>query len=104
MVAIPGNGTRPWRAQYVRFDGRAGNNARYGMLLRDLDPLGENTITSRASCPAFTLTRSADGMYVSAELEYYFRVNGAEYRPTPSTAFRGRFTQYRGLFDVCLAR
>ena len=57
-----------------------------------------------ASCPAVTLTRSADGMYVSTELEYYFRVNGAEYRPTPSTAFRGRFTQYRGLFDVCLAR
>jgi len=104
VLSRPVGSTRPWRAQYVRFDGRTGNNARYGMLLRDLDPLGENTITSRASCPAVTLTRSADGMYVSTELEYYFRVNGAEYRPTPSTAFRGRFTQYRGLFDVCLAR
>lgn len=103
VLSRPAGSARPWRSQYVRLDGRAGNNARYAMPLRDLDPLGENTVTSRASCPAVTLTRSPDGMYVSAELEYYFRVNGAEYRPAPGAAFRGRFTQYRGLFDVCLS-
>lgn len=104
VFSRPVGTSRPWRSQYVRLDGRAGNNARYGMLLRELDPLGENTLTRRADCPAVTLTRSPDGMYVSTELEYYFRVNGVEYRPSASQGFRGRFTQYRGLFDVCLAR
>ena len=103
-LSRPVGTTQPWRAQYVRLDGRAGNNARYGLLLRELDPLGENTVTRPEDCPAAPLTRSADGMYVSTELEYFFRVNGVELRPSPGQAYRGRFTQYRGLFDVCPSR
>lgn len=104
VLSRPVGGTGSWRSQYVRLDGRAGNNARYAILLRELDPLGENTVTRREDCPAAPLTRSADGMYVSTELEYFVRVNGVEYRPSPGGAFRGTFTQYRGLFDLCLAR
>ena len=103
VLSRPVGTTQAWRAQYVRLDGHSGNNARYGMLLRELDPLGENSITRRADCPAAPLTRSPDGMYVSTELEYFFRVNGVEYRPAPGQTFRGRFTQYRGLFELCLA-
>jgi hypothetical protein len=102
VLSRPVATAQPWRAQYVRIDGRSGNNARYAVLLRELDPIGENTVTRREDCPAAPLTRSADGMYVSATLEYFFRVNGVEYRPAPGQAFRGTFTQYRGLFDVCL--
>ena len=31
-------------------------------------------------------------------------VNGVEYRPSAGGAFRGRFSHYRGLFEVCLSR
>jgi len=103
VLSRPVATTQAWRSQYVRLDGRAGNNARYAVLLRELDPLGENTVTRREDCPAAPLTLSADGMYVSTELDYYLRVNGVEYRPAPGQAFRGRFSQYRGLFAPCLA-
>jgi hypothetical protein len=104
VLSRPVGSAATWRSQYVRFDGRAGNNARYGLLLREFDPLGENTITDRANCPAASLALSPDGQYVTTELDYYFRVNGVEYRPAAGGAFRGRFSQYRGLFEVCLSR
>lgn len=103
VLSRPAGSTQPWRSQYVRLDGRTGNNARYGLLLRDFDPLGENTVTDRANCPAVPLALSPDGMTVTTTLEYFFRVNGVEYRPAPAQTFRGSFTQYRGLFEVCLA-
>lgn len=104
VLSRPVGSAAAWRSQYVRLDGRAGNNARYGLLLRELDPLGENTVTDRASCPAAPLALSADGQYVTTELDYFFRVNGVEYRPSAGGAFRGRFSHYRGLFEVCLSR
>jgi hypothetical protein len=104
VLSRPVGTTQAWRSQYVRIDGRSGNNARYAMLLRELDPIGENTITRREDCPSAPLTVSPDGMYVSAELEYFFRVNGVEYRPGAGQSFRGTFSQYRGLLDLCLAR
>lgn len=104
VLSRPAGTALPWRARYVRFEARVGNNARYAIPMRDLDPLGENTVTRREDCPTAPLTRSEDGTYVRAELEYFVRVNGVEYRPAAGGTFRARFTQHRGLFDVCLAR
>lgn len=103
VLSRPTGTTGAWRSQYVRFDGRAGHNARYAVPLRELDPLGESTVTRRQDCPAAPLAPTPDGNDVTTELDCFFRVNGVEYRPAAGQAFRGRFAQYRGLFATCLA-
>lgn len=88
---------------YVPFDRRQGNNARYAVELRGLDPLyGPNTITNAADCPAFPLTLDASGQYVEAVVEMYFTVNGVELRPSAGGAYRVRYQNYKSLFAVCL--
>ncbi len=94
-------GAFAWR--HVDLDRRVGNNARYAVRLRDLDPLGGNTITRREDCPAAPLALSADGQYATTEVEYYLQVNGLELRPQDGTAWRGRFVNHRGLFEPCLS-
>ena len=36
------------------------------------------------------------------DFEYFFVVNGVELRPEGGGAYRGKFVEYRGLYDVCL--
>jgi len=38
--------------------------------------------------------RSADGQYVSLDVEYYLVVNGGELRPAPGAAYVGNFLDY----------
>jgi len=80
----------PWQSRPVSFDRRSGNNARYVMSWRDVDPFRPY------QCPTATLTRSADGQYDSTQIEYYLVVNGFELRPAPGAAFAGTFTDYAG--------
>jgi len=94
-------GAFQWR--HVDLDRRVGNNARYVVRLRELDPLGGNTVTRREDCPAAPLTLSADGQYVSTEVEYFFQVNGLDLRPTDGTVWRGSFANYRGMFAPCVS-
>jgi len=90
-------------SRYVDFLRRDGNNARYAVGLRDIDPLGGNTITNTADCPPVTLTPTAGGIYVSTGVEYYFTVSDVEIRPAAGESFTGTFEDYADLYAPCLS-
>jgi hypothetical protein len=95
-------GAATWTASYVDLAGRAGNNALYSVDLRAFDPLKGGKRTDKADCPGTALTVSADGAYVSAEVELFFTVNGVELRPKPGQTYRGTFSDYRENFSTCM--
>ena len=87
--------------RYVSFERRVGNNARYTVDLRGVDPLPD--FPALTACPSAPLTASPDGTLVSTTFEYYFTVNGVEYRPAPGATFRGSFSNYKTpLLATCL--
>lgn len=89
--------------RYVNFERRVGNNARYALDLRGVDPLPD--FPALTACPAAPLAPSPDGTLVSTLFEYYFTVNGTEYRPSPTGVFQGVFTNYKTpLLATCLPR
>lgn len=93
----------PFTMRHVNIDGRVGNNARYTVDLRAIDPLPD--FPALTSCPAVPLAPSPDGTLVSTAFEYYFTVNGVEYRPSSGGVFRGVFSNYRtALLSTCLPR
>ena len=98
-------GTGDFVTTYVPFDRRVGNNARYAIDLRALDPVpnapGGGALTSRDQCPAFPLTRSADGQYVQATVEFFMTVNGVELRPAGGGVYEGTYANYAGLYAIC---
>ncbi len=78
-------------ADYVSLRDRVGNNARYAIDLRGLDPFRPY------SCPEVPVSTVDQGgePYVQAELLFYVTVNGVEFRPAgPGSLFRGLFTDY----------
>jgi hypothetical protein len=96
--------TGAFATSYVSFATYVGNNARYAVNLRPIDPLpGQNdgAITDKSLCPTFPTTTSADGQYIQADLELYFTVNGAELRPADGTVFHGLIQNYAGLYAIC---
>lgn len=96
-------GSPTWESTYVNLAGRAGNNARYAVDLRAFDPLKGGKRTDKKDCPATALTVSKDGAYVSADVEYWFSVNGVELRPKAGQAYRGTFADYRENFSTCMS-
>ncbi len=78
-------GESTWRMRSVAFDRRVGNNARYLLTWRDHDAFRSYT------CPPVTPRRTADGQYVTLDVEYVLVVNGGELRPQPGAAFVGTF-------------
>lgn len=87
---------------YVGFDRRLGNNARYAVQLRALDPLSAGSaLANKSDCPKFPTTVSADGQYVQADVQLYFTVNGVELRPSGGGVFHGLYSNYRGLYSIC---
>lgn len=90
-------GATAWAWSYVSLEKRVGNDARYVVPLRSIDPLGGRTRTARADCPAGPITETADGFYVQTDVELYFTVNGVT---TPT--YRGTFVDYKDLYKVCL--
>jgi hypothetical protein len=88
-------------SEYVDFDRRVGNNARYAVGLRALDPFGGNTITDPQDCPDFPFGPAANPAYVEATVELYFTINGQQLRPAPNEVYRGTYQDYAGLYAVC---
>lgn len=83
-----GAGETAWQTRFVDFDRRVGNNARYALSWRDLDPFRPY------HCPDVPTSPTSDGMYEQAVLEYVIVVNGYELSPAPGAAFAGTFTDY----------
>jgi len=91
----------PFTSSYVRFDRRLGNNARYAVDLRALDPLNViGSITSPAQCPPLERLPGGSG-YVASTVELYVTVNGVELRPEGGGTFRVRYENYAGSFAIC---
>jgi hypothetical protein len=95
-------GASAFTSSYVDYDHRVGNDARYAVPIRPIDPLGGSTIVDPADCPEAELTVTADGQYVRTTMELYFTVNGTELRPSPDTSYTGVFEDYLGLYTPCL--
>jgi hypothetical protein len=95
-----GQGEFAW--QYVSFEKRNGNDARYAVPLRPLDPLGKGTVVDPSGCPNAPLSITPDNLYVETSVELYFTVNGMELRPAGGGTFAGSFSDYRGLYEPCL--
>lgn len=76
----------PFTATYVDLLDQPGNNARYRVDLRGLDPF------EFGRCPAGPVRR-VNG-YDEADLFFYFTVNGAELRPEGGGEFHGVFADY----------
>lgn len=97
-------GTGAFQTAYVGFDRRVGNNARYAVDLRALDPIpGNFTVQNAADCPAFPLSAPASngGQYVETTVELYFTINGVELRPASGGVFVVRYQNYEGLYAPC---
>ena len=84
----PRGSSEPLRSLYANLLGRYGNDARYAVDLRGLDPFRPY------QCPAVPTTPTADGMYVQAQLEYVIVVNGVELRPAPGAYYAATFVDY----------
>lgn len=91
-----------FRWDWVPFDRRVGNDARYAVSLRQMDPLPGNTVTDPADCPSFPLELTPDGQYVQVDVELYFEVNGVALRPDDGGVYLGRFQDYAGPYAACL--
>jgi hypothetical protein len=97
----------PFQMKYANFSKRVGNNARYELSLREIDPLNTSfAISDPAQCPATELLLSGDpnGQYVGANVEYYIWVNGVTLRAAGGRNFNSVYENYKGLFSVCLPR
>jgi hypothetical protein len=95
--------TGPFRSMAANIEKRVGNNTRYTVSLKAMDPLGGFPRATKADCPKAPLLASADGQYVEVAVEYYFKVGARELRPSTATSvFNGTFADYRGNFEICL--
>lgn len=89
--------TGPFQFAYVPLDGYVGNNARYRVELRGIDPFRPY----QSGCPAAPLTRTADGFYVTTQMQYYLEVNGRQLRPAPGANWVGHFEDHQGPYAHC---
>ena len=89
---------------YVSFAEYAGDNARYAIDLRALDPLdgiNGSALTEASQCPAIPATITADGQYAQVDMELFFTVNGVALQPSGGGPFHVLFQNYAGLYAVC---
>jgi len=99
QVHYRAGGAGDFRTAYVDLERRVGNNARYAVDLRSLDPIPGIVGIAAADCPP--LTREPGSPYVSSTVEVFFTVNGAELRPAGGGAFLVRYENYADAFAAC---
>lgn len=96
-------GQAAFTARYVDFFQHVGNDARYEVRLRTIDPFfAMPSVVAPEACPDADLTRTPDGQYVTTRVEYYFTVDGVELRPEGGGAYEGHFEDYVGPYAACL--
>jgi hypothetical protein len=79
-----------WR--YVDLAGRVGNNARYAVDLRPLDPFPRNGPTRCPEVP-YEVVPSADGGRLAVDFEFYVTVSGQRLAPEGGW-YSGRYEHY----------
>jgi hypothetical protein len=93
----------PFQTRPVDFFRRVGNDARYQLLMDQIDPLsGPYRREDKSQCPDADLVSSSDGATVATVVEFYFTVNGVTLRRRDDVNFRGTFEDYRYDFEVCV--
>jgi hypothetical protein len=94
----------PFCTVYVPIEGRVGNDVRYALDVRPLDPFLRygSYPTRRDECPDVDVHPASNGGYAEATMKVYFTVNGVELRPAPGQVFRGSFTDYAQAWSVCM--
>ncbi|MCA9640341.1 MAG: hypothetical protein H6718_20320 [Polyangiaceae bacterium] len=99
-----GDNATEWSFEYVNFQKRVGNDARYELPLRPHDVLGGYTRTSADQCPDVPLEVvevAGTPTYVRTHFEFYFTVNGRVLQASGGTPFEGVFEDYYGLYTPC---
>ncbi len=77
-----------WQTAYVPIFDHVGNNARYALDLGTLDPFRPNYCTTEP------YTKTADGQYDEADMEFYFTANGSALRTSSNADFQGTYQDY----------
>ncbi len=96
-------GEAAFTSRYVDFFRRVGNDARYELRIRSIDPFhAMPSVVAEDQCPAADLTLTPDGQYVSTEVELYFTADGVELRPAPGQTYTARFEDYASPYAACL--
>lgn len=96
-------GQESFQSRYVDFFRRQGNDARYELPLRPLDPFkGYYTLTDPSECPEGEITADESGATVSTHIEFYFTANGKELRPAGGGLYRGDYQGYRAPYEICV--
>jgi hypothetical protein len=96
-------GQSAFSTRYVDFFSRVGNDARYQVLLRTLDPFyAMPSVVPVEQCPQAELELSADGFYVTTTVEIYFTADTVDVRPENAETFVGRFEDYAAPYAACL--
>lgn len=91
-------GQGEYKTDYVNFDRRNGNDARYSLELRKFDPWSKDGI-STSNPPSdipITEVKNAQGRVTSheAKMEFFITVNGQELRPGEGRNFEGTYVNY----------
>ena len=103
QVHVRFSGEEAFSSRYVDFFRRVGNDARYELRLRSLDPFhAMPSVVAADACPAGALSLTPDGNYVTTEVEFYFTADAVELRPAPGETFKGRFEDYASPYAACL--
>ena len=96
-------GQQAFSTRYVDFFRRVGNDARYEVRLRNLDPFhAMPSVVPADQCPAAALELSEDGFYVKTTVELYFTADAVDIRPESGDTFVGRFEDYAAPYAACL--
>lgn len=96
-------GETAFTTRYVDFFRRVGNDARYEVKLRTIDPFfAMPSVVPAAQCPAGELSLTPDGQYVTTAVEYYFTIDGIELKPSAGDYFVGHFEDYVQPYAACM--
>jgi len=94
-------GQEAFETRYADVTGRIGNDARYGVSLKAMDPFGY-PVPQGEGCPAGTLAPTVDGQSVRATADFYFTVNGKELHPAGGGTYRGTFDGPANAYPGCV--
>lgn len=86
-----------YKTDYINFDRRNGNDARYSLELRKFDPWSRDTNSGHPSSDIpISEVKNEQGRVVGhqAQMQFFITVNGKELRPSDGRDFEGTYVNY----------